>query len=122
MMKHVMFAGALGALALSGCATYKMRYEGAASPGGKVHEQKQAFFLWGLAGGTDVNLEQLCPAGVARIESERSVGDQLLTVITGGLYAPMSVEVECASGTGYRLQREHGRPVQVTRLGTGDAR
>lgn len=89
---------ALGAaLALSACATHRINYSNpAAAPGGAAKEYKQSFFLWGLAGGNEVNLGSECPDGVAKITSMSSAGDSILHWLTGGLYSPMSVQVQCA--------------------------
>ena len=66
---------------------------------GDVHSKKQHFFLFGLAGGRDVDLNATCPAGVAEVRSKFSFVDGLLAVLTLDLYAPRSVEVECGRQT-----------------------
>jgi hypothetical protein len=94
------------ALALSACATHKINYSNPqVAAGGATHEADQAFFLWGLVGGAEVDLVRLCPTGVARISSKTGVGDAILTFLTGGIYSPMSVEVQCAGGGVARLDR-----------------
>jgi len=94
------------ALLLGACSTYKIGYRDAtAGSGGSAHEVKQNFFLWGLAGGQEVELDRLCGGGVASIESQRSVVDGVLTVLTGGLYTPMTVQVRCADGSSFRLEQ-----------------
>jgi hypothetical protein len=55
-------------------------------------------FLWGLVGGKEIDLQQMCPNGVAGIDSKSSGVDSILTYLTGGLYSPMSVDVHCAGG------------------------
>jgi hypothetical protein len=84
----------------SACATHAIKYSNpkAAAASGTVHEVNQAFFLWGLAGGDEIDLDRMCPAGVRRIESRHSAGDQFLSLITVGIYSPMSVDVECTGG------------------------
>ncbi len=98
--KKQIAAVALGlAVAATGCATHKINYKNpSAHAGGASQSAKQSFFLWGLVGGSEVNLDQMCPAGVAQIQSKTGVGDQILTVLTGGIYSPMSVDVQCAVG------------------------
>ncbi len=68
------------------------------SSAGETKSAKQSFFLWGLVGGNEVDLQQLCPSGVAGIDSRSSGGDQIMTWLTGGIYSPMSVGVHCAGG------------------------
>ncbi|MFN0247665.1 MAG: Bor/Iss family lipoprotein [Kofleriaceae bacterium] len=91
---------ALGlALAATGCATHTINYKNpSVQSGGATQTAKQSFYLWGLVGGSEVDLDKMCPTGVAQIQSKTSVGDQVFTVLTGGIYSPMSVNVQCATG------------------------
>ena len=103
------------ALSMAGCSTYRIGYRDATvAPGGQTHEVSQNFFLWGLAGGDQVALDRLCSNGVASIDSERSFVDGVLSVITAGLYTPMTVRVQCTSGTSYQLERGPDGEVLVT--------
>ncbi|HEY5928630.1 MAG TPA: hypothetical protein VIV11_43390 [Kofleriaceae bacterium] len=87
------------ALATSACATHKIHYKNpTVAQSGTTKSAKQSFFLWGLVGGNDVDLQALCPNGVAGIDSKASVGDGILTALTGGIYSPISVDVHCAGG------------------------
>ena len=97
-MKMVMVALSV-ALATSACATHKIHYKNpTVASKGETKSAKQSFFLWGLVGGSEIDLAQLCPSGVAGIDSKSSGGDEILTWLTGGLYSPMSVDVHCAAG------------------------
>jgi hypothetical protein len=97
-MKMVMVALSV-ALATSACATHKIHYKNpTVAQSGETKSAKQSFFLWGLVGGSEIDLAGLCPAGVGGIDSRRSGGDSILTWLTGGLYSPMSVDVHCAAG------------------------
>ena len=97
-MKMVMVALTV-ALATSACATHKIHYKNpTVAAKGETKSAKQAFFLWGLVGGSEIDLAQLCPSGVAGIDSKSSGGDEILTWLTGGLYSPMSVDVHGAAG------------------------
>lgn len=88
------------ALAATGCATHTINYKNPSAPmGGTSTTARQSFFLWGLVGGNDVDLNRMCPSGVAQIQSQSSFGDQLFTVLTGGIYSPMSVSVQCANAS-----------------------
>jgi hypothetical protein len=100
MAKMQMALVTLGlALAATGCATHTINYKNpTAQAGGATQSAKQSFFLWGLVGGAEVDLVKMCPTGVAQIQSKTSVGDQVFTILTGGIYSPMSVNVQCATG------------------------
>jgi len=87
------------ALATSACVSHKINYRNPTVPAaGETKSAKQSFYLWGLVGGSEIDLQQMCPNGVAAIESKTGVGDQIFTALTGGLYSPMSVNVTCGSG------------------------
>jgi hypothetical protein len=109
------FGAAALALALTACSTHSIKYKNpTAAGGGTVHSERQSFFLWGLVGGSEIDLAQVCPSGVARIEDRNSFGDQLFAMFTGGLYSPRSVEIECVGGTAAVIE---GVPAdQVARL------
>lgn len=97
---------ALGATSLLACTTYQMKYKDPSAQRGAKHEVKQKFFLWGHVGGDEVDLARLCPQGVAEITSESSFVDGMLFGLTGGLYAPRTVEVYCQNGTAaYRIDK-----------------
>ena len=97
-MKTVMIMLAI-ALAAPACATHQIHYKNpTAGQTGQTKSAKQSFFLWGLVGGKEIDLQQLCPSGVAGIDSKSSGGDAILTWLTGGIYSPMSVDVHCAGG------------------------
>jgi hypothetical protein len=83
-------------LATTGC--YKASYKTGLPSGGAHHSKKVTHFLWGAAGGGEADAAALCPDGVAAVHEEKSFVDQLLSTVTGFLYSPTSVEVECAGG------------------------
>jgi hypothetical protein len=102
----------IAALSMTACGAYKIKYKNPTANPGATHSVKQNFFLWGHFGGEEVNFEQLCPGGVARVQSESSFVDGLLYGLTGGLYAPRSVEVQCNGGTAYNVTSD-GKRVAV---------
>lgn len=113
----------LSALAVSACAAHRVQFRNPAATPGQVHSERQAFYLWGLAGGEEVDLERLCPQGVAAIATEASVGDQVFTWFTGGLYSPRSVQVTCAGGIAYRIEapRQGDTSPRVAEIAAGEA-
>jgi hypothetical protein len=98
-MTRIISSAAL-VLALAGATgCYKVQYQTGRPGGGPTHEKKVSHFLWGAAGGGEVDLERLCPQGVATVAEQKTFVDQLLSGFTGFLYSPTSVRVECAGGT-----------------------
>jgi len=52
-------------------------------------------FLWGLVG-SDMNADSVCSGRpLARVDTYMSLGNMVATYLTGGIYAPMSVEITC---------------------------
>jgi hypothetical protein len=99
-MKKQLFIAAALTLATTACTTHHIQYKNPTlTAGGETKSVKQSFFLWGLAGGSEIDLARVCPNGVAAIDSTNSGLDHILTALTGGLYSPLSVEVKCAGGT-----------------------
>lgn len=99
------------ALFASGCASYNTRIVTGLPPGGEVKEQGSTFYVYGLVGDQTVDLAQVCPAGVASVQTQMSAGDKLLTAITLGIYSPMSMVVECAGGNAFVLEPDDEKKV-----------
>jgi len=91
---HLLLLLAVAAPSLAGC--YSVRFETRLPSGGAVHEERANFFLWGMAGHKDVDLDAACPAGAHAWRSKTGFGDGLLAAITLGIYVPATIEIECA--------------------------
>ena len=111
-------------LAAAGC--YRVAYETDLPAGGPVRTQTATFFLGGLIGETTVDLQALCPNGVARWQNEASPVDTILTYVTVGIFTPRTITVTCAGGRAYRAlphpERGMTELVQVDPTGEGAAR
>lgn len=53
------------------------------------------FFLWGLANTAEVEVNALCPEGLARLVVGQSFLDGFLRLLTFGIYTPRSWEAWC---------------------------
>ncbi len=93
-----------GVILLSGC--YTVRYTTNQEIGGSHHEEGASFFLWGLVGEKNVNLDTICPQGVARWYNQATFLDGFLSIITLGIYVPRTIVVECAGQKAYRSTPE----------------
>ena len=89
-------AALLGAVvALSGC--YHATIETGLTPGTQTLEKAWASgWLFGLIPPSTVETASRCPNGVARVETQLSFVNQLVSFITFGIYTPMSIQVTCA--------------------------
>ena len=87
---------AISLLLASAC--YHATVETGAAPSGQVVVRCcEAAFLGGLVPPRTVRSEAACPAGVAKVETSRSFSNLVFTVLTAGLYSPMSMRITCAS-------------------------
>ncbi len=89
-------AALLGAVvALSGC--YHATIETGLPPGNQTLEKPWASgWVFGLVPPSTVETASRCPNGVARVETKLSFLNQLVGLITAGIYTPMAIRVTCA--------------------------
>lgn len=79
-------------------ACYHATVETGAAPSDQVVERCcQAAYLGGLVPPKPVQSAAACPEGVARVETSRSFSNLVFTVLTAGLYSPVSMRITCAS-------------------------
>lgn len=115
-------AAALAALALSGCYTIRYERRGVSPEPGAPRERWQHGVLGGtVPGSRPVKLAELCPAGVAAVENQVTLGNMIGQLLTSGgalgilhapLWEPTTVRVTCARATVTR----GGRTVKVVVL------
>ena len=85
----------VGVVVLSGC--YHAIIETGFPPGNQTIEKPWASsWIGGLVPPTMVETAERCPNGVARVETQHSFLNMLVTWLTAGIYAPMTIEVTCA--------------------------
>ncbi len=89
-------AALLGAVvALSGC--YHATIETGLPPGNQTLEKPWASgWVFGLIPPSTVETASRCPNGVARIETQLSFLNMLVSFITLSIYTPMAIQVTCA--------------------------
>jgi len=80
---------------LAGC--YHGTVETGVAPSAQTIDRSWASgWLYGLVPPSTTETQQRCPAGVARVEMQLSFGNQLASILTLGIYTPMSITVTCA--------------------------
>lgn len=83
------------AVGLSGC--YHARVSTGLTPSNETIEQSFASsWIYGLVPPAEIDASR-CANGVARVETQLSFVNQLVTFITFGIYSPMSITVTCAT-------------------------
>src|SRR5688500_8729464 len=90
----------------SGCAN--VRYATKAEPAAESTTKWNHFFLWGILPTAEVELYEMCPQGVARVEVKHSFLTMLVSLITIGLYNPTSTEVWCAKAAAPAAPKPEG--------------
>lgn len=60
-------------------------------------------WVYGLVPPKTVSTAAQCPNGVARVETRLSFVNQLVGLLTLGIYTPMEIKVACASGSAAHL-------------------
>ncbi|HET9950691.1 MAG TPA: Bor family protein [Candidatus Eisenbacteria bacterium] len=88
---------------VTGC--YAARVDTGLTPSAKVIEQKWASsWIYGLVPPKTIKAATECKDGVAIVETQLSFLNQVVSILTFGIYTPMQIVVTCASGaaTGMR--------------------
>jgi hypothetical protein len=62
-----------------------------------IHETFAASWIYGLVPPSTVSTAAKCPNGVAKVETQHSFVNQLVGIITLGIYTPMEIKVTCAA-------------------------
>ena len=55
-------------------------------------------WVYGLVPPSPVETAQKCPNGVAKVDTQLSFANQLVSFLTFGIYTPMDIKVTCAVG------------------------
>ena len=83
------------AVLLAGC--YHATIETGRTPSNVTLEDRWAdSWILGLVPPAIINTAARCPSGVARVETQLSFLNQLVGLLTFGIYTPMDVRVTCA--------------------------
>lgn len=95
MKKGVLIS--LLSLYLAGCSTVTIHPDNMPKLNNKPdYEESKDFFLYGVIGDRRVDVDVICgDKGVRQMQTQATVTDSFLTIITLSLYAPHSVKVWC---------------------------
>ena len=82
-------------------ACYHATIETGLTPSTQVLERKWASgWIYGLVPPKTVETASRCPDGVAKVETQLSFLNQLVNILTLGIYTPMDIRVTCALPAG----------------------
>ena len=83
-------------VAMAGC--YHATVETGATPSTQVINKSFASaWIYGLVPPSTVSTAERCPNGVAKIETQLSFVNQVVSFLTLGIYTPMQITVTCAA-------------------------
>lgn len=110
----IVFAGLLASLlAASGC--FRHTFDNPSYPMEPVpsYAKWHHHFIFGVVSvSPDLNLQAVCPGGVARIENQIGPIGWVITFVTGGIWTPTTVIIWCAaSGNPYAVDLATGKVV-----------
>lgn len=89
---------------MAGC--YHATIETGLNPSAVVHHESfAASWIYGLVPPSTVSTAEKCPNGVAKVETQLSFVNQLVGIITLGIYTPMEIKVTCATKTTAMIHR-----------------
>jgi hypothetical protein len=80
-------------------ACYHATIETGLTPSAQTIEKHWASgWIFGLVPPSPVQTAQKCPSGVAKVDTQLSFTNQLVSILTLGIYSPMDITVTCAEG------------------------
>lgn len=92
------FRAVLAGFVLLGGGCYHATVETGATPSAETVEKAWASgWIYGLVPPSVVSTAQKCTSGVARVETQLSFVNQLVSLLTLGIYTPMAIKVTCAA-------------------------
>ena len=90
----------LAAVFLVASACYHQVVRTGRAPGTMVIDKSWTpTWIFGLVPATPIDVTQQCRNGVALVETQQTVPNVLVGIITLGIYTPVNVKVTCASGS-----------------------
>lgn len=113
-MKTIQRVSLLLLISLTSMGCYHARIETGLTPSMQVIDVPFATsFIYGIVPPATVETAAKCPNGVAIVETELSIVNSLVGMITFGIFTPMHIKVTCAAGATGMLDSE-GNEVLVS--------
>ncbi|NOU26505.1 MAG: hypothetical protein HOO96_01250 [Polyangiaceae bacterium] len=82
---------------LTGCG-YTYHFRDATTVRGEEHNEWASYFVFGVVGDYEIDVREVCPAGVHEITTGNNFATWLLRVVTIGIYTPRKVNIWCSGG------------------------
>lgn len=78
-----------------GCFHTRVYSAGLPDPDTPIEVRRAAYF-WGLKAPQSLFVDKSCPRGIAQVETRHTAGDLGWTVLTLGVYSPLTLRVTCS--------------------------
>jgi hypothetical protein len=99
-MRSKLAVAVVGLLLAGSVGCYHATIDTGLAPSTQVVEKAWAAgWIYGLVPPSTVETRAKCPAGVAKVETELSFLNQLVSGLTAGIFTPMTIKVTCAQGS-----------------------
>ena len=97
-MRQLFRTAALMAVVTIGTGCYHAVVDTGRAPSPMVVEQSFAkSWIYGLVPPAPMNTSTQCPKGVAKVETQLSFVNQLVGILTFGIFTPMTIKATCAA-------------------------
>jgi hypothetical protein len=97
--RRALMPALLCAMLLSSACFHQIVQTGATAGTTVVDKPWVNTFIFGLVAAPEIDVRQQCPGGVATIETEQSLVNGLVALVTIGIYTPQHVRVTCTGRT-----------------------
>lgn len=84
--------------AVAGCYEHTFHTGAGAPRGPVVYDHWENFWIAGLVGHHEYDLDEICPSGNATVEGYQSFLNGLVSGLTGGIYTPTTLRIRCQRG------------------------
>ncbi len=98
-----MLVGVACLLPVAACYEHTVTVGAGAPQAPMVYDHWENFWLAGLIGHIQVDVEKMCPSGNATIEAKQTFLNGLVSALTSGIYTPTTLQVRCEGGAVARL-------------------
>ncbi len=93
-----MLASTMLVLTVAGCYEHTITVGAGAPHAPVVLDQWEHFWIAGLIGHVDVDVERMCPSGNATVIAKQTFLNGLVSALTSGIYTPTTLRVRCENG------------------------
>ena len=88
------------------CYRHTINFGDGAPTGELLYDHWEHFWIVGLIGDKELDVEEICSSGNATIESRQTFLNGLVAALTSGIYAPRTLRLRCEGGEAVSISLE----------------